>query len=151
MEKRFRFAQNSRAAFLAAVICGAGFYPARVQAAGDATAGKALFADRCTACHSAQPTRKPAPLLAGVYGRRAGTEPNYAYSVALRDAHITWDARTLDRWLTDPPAFIPGVNMQARVANPKDRQNIIAYLKSISDGSAAPDNVNARHAPNSIR
>ena len=110
-------------------------------AEGDAKAGRVLFQDRCVACHSAQPTRKPAPLLEGVYGRRAGTAPNYAYSAALRSASVTWDAQTLDKWLTDPPAFIPGVNMQAQVTAAPDRQNVIAYLKSIS-GEAAdnPDN-----------
>lgn len=106
----------------------------------DAQAGQVLFANRCIACHSAHATRKPAPLLDGVYGRRAGTVPDYPYSAALKAASISWDARTLDKWLTDPPAFIPGVNMQARVDDPRDRQNIIAYLKSISGNGAAPVN-----------
>ena len=96
---------------------------------GDAKAGQSLFQNRCVACHSAQPTRKPAPLLAEVYGRRAGTVPNYTYSAALRSASVIWTARTLDRWLIDPPTLIPGVNMQARVTGPQERQNIIAYLK----------------------
>ena len=137
-------AENSRTLFLVAAICATAFYPARVWAAGDAKSGQAIFADRCSACHSAHPTRKPAPLLDGVYGRRAGTEPNYPYSAPLRSASITWNDQTLDRWLTDPPAFIPGVNMQARVIDPQDRQNIIAYLKSIS-GGASPDHANANH------
>jgi cytochrome c len=116
------------AIFLIAAISAA----APAQADGDAKAGQVLFQERCVACHAAQPTRKPAPLLQGVYGRRAGTAPNYTYSAALRNASVTWDAQTLDKWLTDPPAFIPGVNMQAQVSAPQDRQNLIAYLKSIS-------------------
>jgi cytochrome c len=110
---------------------------------GDAKAGQVLFQNRCVACHSAQPTRKPAPLLDGVYGRRAGTAPNYTYSAALRNASVTWNAQTLDKWLTDPPAFIPGVNMQAQVSAPQDRQNVIAYLKSISGNGA--DNAHVDH------
>jgi cytochrome c len=109
-------------------------------AIGDAKAGQSLFQNRCVACHSAQPTRKPAPLLNEVYGRRAGTAPNYTHSAALRSASVIWKARTLDRWLIDPPTFIPGVNMQARVTDPQERQNIIAYLKSISGNRASPDN-----------
>jgi cytochrome c len=112
---------------------------------GDAKAGQVLFQNRCVACHSAQPTRKPAPLLEGVYGRRAGTAPNYTYSAALRSASVTWNAQTLDKWLTDPPAFIPGVNMQAKVSDPQDRQNVIAYLKSISSNGAIPDNAHVDH------
>ena len=131
--------------FLIAVGCAAAFYPARVLADGDTKAGKALFADRCVACHSANPTRKPGPLLDGVYGRRAGTAPNYTYSAALRNASVTWNAQTLDKWLTDPPTFIPGVNMQARVIDPLERQNIIAYLKSISSDNAVMGNADVLH------
>jgi cytochrome c len=128
------------AIFLIAVMSAA---PARAD--GDAKAGQVLFQDRCVACHAAQPTRKPAPLLAGVYGRRAGTAPNYTYSAALRNASVTWDAQTLDKWLTDPPAFIPGANMQAQVSAPQDRQNVIAYLKSISGDRAIPNNAHVDH------
>jgi len=107
---------------------------------GDAKAGQSLFQNRCVACHSAQPTRKPAPLLDEVYGRRAGMAPNYTYSAALRGASVIWNARTLDRWLIDPPKFIPGVSMQARLADPQERQNIIAYLRSISSKRTSQDN-----------
>lgn len=137
--------EGSRPLFLIAVVCAAAFYPARALADGDVKAGQVLFTDRCVACHSAQPTRKPAPLLEGVYGRRAGTAPNYPYSAALRGASVTWNAQTLDKWLTDPPAFIPGVNMQAQVSAPQDRQNVIAYLKSISGNDAIPGNAHVDH------
>src|SRR5882757_8249641 len=133
-----QMAKASRAIFLIAAVFAA---PVRALADGDAKAGQALFADRCVACHSAQPTRKPAPLLEGVYGRRAGTAPNYTYSAALRNASVTWDAQTLEKWLTDPPAFIPGVNMQAQVNDPGQRADIIAYLKSMSGNGGAPDNL----------
>jgi cytochrome c2 len=103
--------------------------PAR--AAGDVAAGRDLFASRCAACHGLNPTRKPGPLLSGVYGRRAGSVPGYQYSGALKGASITWNASNLDRWLSGPPAFIPGVNMQAQVDSAQDRQNLIAYLKSL--------------------
>jgi cytochrome c len=117
--------------------------PARAD--GNAKAGQVLFQERCVACHAAQPTRKPAPLLEGVYGRRAGTAPNYTYSAALRNASVTWDAQTLDKWLTDPPAFIPGVNMQAQVSAAQDSHNVIAYLKSISGNGAVPDKAHVDH------
>jgi hypothetical protein len=53
--------------------------------------------------------------LVGVYGRRAGSVPSYRYSAALKGAPVIWNAAALDRWLTSPPAFIPGINMQAQV------------------------------------
>jgi cytochrome c2 len=35
--------------------------------------------------------------------------------------------------------------MQAKVSDPQDRQNVIAYLKSISGNGAIPDNSHADH------
>ena len=120
-----------------AVLLGSSIMPITpAAAAGDIAAGRVEFASRCTACHGLKPTRKPGPVLFGVYGRRAGSVPGYHYSVALKDASITWNAANLDRWLQGPPAFIPGVNMQAKVDSPQERQNIIAYLRSL--GPATP-------------
>jgi cytochrome c len=121
---------------LAALLTGALFHSTAVRAGDDETRGAELFAQRCTACHSLNPTRKPGPILSGVYGRRAGTAANYHYSAALQGAPVTWNDQTLDRWLTNPPAFIPGVNMQAQVADPKDRLALISYLKTLSPKAA---------------
>jgi cytochrome c len=112
---------------------------ASAQADGDVAAGRNLFASRCTACHGLNPTRKPGPLLSGVYGRRAGSVPGYHYSAALAGASIVWNASNLDRWLSGPPAFIPGVNMQAKVDSKQERLNIIAYLKSLGTATAPDD------------
>lgn len=109
------------------------------RAAGDVAAGHEVFVARCAACHGVKPTRKPGPLLSGVYGRHAGSVPGYHYSTALKSASITWDEANLDRWLSGPPAFIPGVNMQAKVDSARDRQNVIAYLKSL--GTAQQSNL----------
>jgi cytochrome c2 len=45
----------------------------------------------------------------------------------------------MNRWLSGPPAFIPGVNMQAKVDSAKERLNIIAYLKSLDPTTATDD------------
>lgn len=66
-------------------------------AGGDVAAGQDLFASRCVACHGLNPTRKPGPPLAGVYGRQAGSVPSYHYSAALNDAPLVWNEATLDR------------------------------------------------------
>jgi cytochrome c2 len=117
-----------------AVLLGSSITPA--AAADDIAMGREVFDSRCTACHGLHPTRKPGPVLFGVYGRRAGSVPGYHYSAALKGASITWNAANLDRWLQGPPAFIPGTNMQAKVDSSQDRQAIIAYLKSV--GPATP-------------
>jgi cytochrome c len=105
---------------------------ASVAGAGDPTRGKALFEKRCTGCHALIQNRE-GPQLQGVYGRTSGTAPGFAYSAALKKAQIVWDEQSLEKWLTDPDAFIPGNDMDFLVAKPQDRQDLISYLKQMSD------------------
>jgi len=46
---------------------------------------------------------------------------------------ITWNAETLDQWLTDPEKVAPGTDMNFRVVNPEERAALIAYLKQLSE------------------
>jgi cytochrome c oxidase assembly protein subunit 11 len=130
-------ASRARQGVISAILLGSSVLAiASAQAADDVAAGRNLFASRCAACHGLNPTRKPGPLLSGVYGRRAGSVPGYHYSTALAGASIVWSTSNLNRWLSGPPAFIPGVNMQAKMDNAKERRNIIAYLKSLGPPTA---------------
>jgi cytochrome c len=63
-----------------------------------------------------------------VLGRRAGSLPDYAYSQALRESQIVWDAANLDRWLTSPQALVPGAKMFFSLPDAQMRADIIAYL-----------------------
>jgi cytochrome c2 len=134
--------RSDRVALLASIAMAWACLAAGSAAAqGGASAGATLFTARCAACHSLKPTRKPGPILSGVYGRRAGSVAGYGYSPALKSAGqagLVWNAKTLDRWLAGPPAYIPGVNMQAQVDSPTDRRNLIASLRTISPGRPTP-------------
>lgn len=99
--------------------------------AGDAVKGKAQFEKRCTGCHGLDRDLE-GPRLRGVYGRKAGNVSNYKYSDALRNAKLTWDETTLDKWLTNPDGLIPDNDMEFHVANPDERAGIIAYLRQSS-------------------
>jgi cytochrome c len=101
-----------------------------------ASPGQDLFTQRCSACHSAKPIRKPGPLLSGIVGRQAGTVPGYSYSPALAASHVIWTDETLDKWLSGPPKFIPGVRMMAVVNDPQQRKEIIAYLHTLGAQAA---------------
>src|SRR6266849_1993181 len=90
--------------------------------------GEELFVERCAACH-AFASNKSGPMLGDVFARKAGTAPGYKYSPALGTADVTWSANNLDRWLADPPKFIPEVRMPVRVLDASARRDIIAYLK----------------------
>jgi cytochrome c len=98
---------------------------------GDATRGRLIFEKRCTGCHALTQDRE-GPRLRGVYGRSAGTVPHFDYSDALRNAHVVWDYASLDRWLTDPQAFLPGNNMEFHVARLQERADLIRYLREQS-------------------
>ena len=104
--------------------------PGSALADGDAAHGQQIYESRCIACHSPDANRV-GPMHRGVYGRKAGSVPGYAYSKALKGADIVWNDATLDQWLTNPQAFLPGQKMNFKVAKPEDRADVIAYLKSL--------------------
>jgi cytochrome c len=96
--------------------------------AADAGRGELLYLEVCSGCHSLDADRV-GPAHRGVFGRTSGAAPGFAYSAAVRSAGIVWNEATLDRWLTDPQALIPGQGMNFRVNAPDVRADIIAFLK----------------------
>jgi cytochrome c len=101
------------------------------QAAGDAIRGEQLYESRCIACHSLDENRV-GPKHRGVYGRKAGSLPDFAYSAALASSKIVWSDTTLNRWLTDPERLVPGQRMNFRVPSADDRADIITFLRRAS-------------------
>ena len=87
----------------------------------------------CTVCHkiSADGANAVGPNLRGVVGRKAGHQPGYAYSVALKNSAFAWTPDKLDQWLAGPSKMLPGVKMAQTVASPSDRKAIIDYLNSL--------------------
>jgi len=100
--------------------------PAAPAPAGDPEHGKIVY-QACMACHSLDDD-DVGPRHRGVIGRPAGSVEGYAYSPALRRSGLTWDAATLDRWLTNPQALVPGAKMFFRLPSARDRADVIAYL-----------------------
>jgi cytochrome c len=94
---------------------------------GDAVRGKVLY-QACEACHSID-ENDLGPRHRGVVGRPAGSVVDYAYSKALKNSGLTWDEATLDRWLTNPSALVPGTKMFFQLGQAQDRADIIAYLQ----------------------
>ncbi len=96
-----------------------------------ASAGRKVFAEVCSACHGLA-RAKMGPPLATVYGRRAGSVPGYPYSPALAHAGFTWNAARLSRWLAGPERYLKGAEMPMALPDPLRREDVIAYLKSLS-------------------
>jgi cytochrome c len=93
--------------------------------------GATLFLRQCGTCHVARAQAEPrqGPNLWGVVGRKAGSFPGFNYNGAFATSNIVWDGETLDRYLTNPQATVPGSVMGYRQANPEIRQTIIDWLK----------------------
>jgi cytochrome c len=103
---------------------------AHAYADGNAAHGQQIYESRCIACHSPDANRV-GPMHRGVFGRKAGSLPGYTYSKALKATDFVWNDETLDKWLTNPQAFVPGQKMNFKVAKAEDRADVIAYLKTL--------------------
>jgi cytochrome c2 len=103
-------------------------------AAANPKRGQLLYM-QCKACHDAEPglPHKVGPNLNGVFGRTAGTAPGFKYTDAMAKSGVVWTPQTLDTFLKQPGAMIPGNGMAfPGVANDVDRASLVAYLQSSS-------------------
>jgi cytochrome c2 len=100
---------------------------------GDPARGEARFQE-CAACHKLDAGANGlGPSLHGIFERKAGELSDFRYSPALRRSGIVWSPQTLEAYLTDPQALVPGNRMPyAGMADPRDRADLIAYLAKMS-------------------
>ena len=105
--------------------------PASTPAPAPEISGEQAFA-MCTACHSrdAGAPQRMGPNLRGVVGRKAGSNPGFDYSPALKASNITWDAAQLEAYLAAPAKHVPGTRMVIAVPDPARRQALIEYLSA---------------------
>jgi cytochrome c len=92
--------------------------------------GKLPYNSSCRTCHSIdEGDNRLGPNLHDIIGREAGTE-EYGYSPAMTASDLVWDAETLDRFITDPQAVVPGNNMKpyGGISDAEIRADIVAYL-----------------------
>lgn len=126
--------QSSKTAVAVVLLIGA----AGAAAAGDPARGSRVFG-QCAACHSVRPAEHlTGPSLAHVWGRKAGTEEGFRrYSEALKRSDVVWNDATLNQWLANPEAFVPGNSMTfPGLRDAKDREDVIAYLKAVAENRA---------------
>jgi cytochrome c len=105
--------------------------PATTPPVGDPVAGAATFR-ACASCHQVGPSARGVfgPHLNGVFGRRAGSTPDYAYSAAMKRSGIVWNDRTLAAFVRDPGDVVPGTKMRFwGIGNERQVANLLAYLR----------------------
>ena len=72
------------------------------------------------------------PNLLGLVGRKAGSQPGFAkYSEALKASGLIWNEGTLNRFLVNPMAMVPGTLMPMLIPDDKTRADVIAYLATL--------------------
>lgn len=85
----------------------------------------------CAVCHPTDASGRSGagPNLRGVVGRKAASDPSFAYSEALRARGATWTEKELDAFLADPQAYAPGTTMSfAGLKDPAARAAVIRVL-----------------------
>jgi cytochrome c len=114
-------------ALLAPAACAAGPSP-------DIEHGRATFQTMCGVCHSVQRTGGPieGPNLIGVVGRPAGSQPDFLkYSAPLKASKLVWSVETLDQFLVNPMAMVPGTLMPMLIPDDKTRADVVGYLATL--------------------
>ncbi|KAF9436490.1 iso-1-cytochrome c [Entomortierella beljakovae] len=101
-------------------------------AAGDSVNGAKLFKTRCAQCHTTEAggANKVGPNLHGVFGRKSGLAPGFAYTDANKNKGVVWDEQTMFDYLENPKKYIPGTKMAfAGFKKEKERNDVVTYLK----------------------
>ena len=104
--------------------------------AADVASGARVFKAQCSLCHATTAVAPPGvgPTLAGVVGRRAGSQSAYAarYSPAMRGLRRIWTPDSLRAYIASPAKVVPGNHMPyAGLHNPAQVADIVAYLATL--------------------
>jgi cytochrome c len=106
--------------------------PADPLAAFEGERGAEVFR-ACVACHTlnADDGQRAGPTLAGIFGRRIASVPDYPYSAALRGMDIVWTPETVaELFKVGPIAYLPGTKMpQQTIDNAADRAALVQFLQ----------------------
>jgi cytochrome c len=124
---------TARRLLLSLLVAGILFATDHQARAQDAAAGAAVFKSQCSICHTVVQGRNlVGPSLFGIVGRKAGTIPGFHYSPANEASGLTFDAATLDRYLTSPGTVVPHTIMTyAGLKDAQKRADLVAYLSTV--------------------
>lgn len=93
-------------------------------------------AKKCVQCHTFDKGGEngTGPNLWGVMGRASASISGFNYSTALKAYGEAWSFDELSDFLESPRGFLKGTTMSfAGLRKPKDRANLMAYLRTLDD------------------
>ncbi|WP_370601567.1 cytochrome c family protein [Pseudomonas nitroreducens] len=99
--------------------------------AAEAEQGQGVFARDCSVCHSAQKDGPGmmGPNLHGVVGRMSGSLAGFSYSEAMKTRGAAWSRDSIDAFITQPQAAVPGTYMPfAGLADAAERRAVTCWL-----------------------
>jgi cytochrome c len=105
----------------------------------DAATGARAF-KQCASCHQVGVNAHGGfgPQLNGLFGRRAGSTPDFAYSDAMKHSGIVWDERSLSAFLRDPGKLVPGTRMRFwGIGDDNEILALLAYLRTFQQAEQA--------------
>lgn len=86
----------------------------------------------CIACHTLKRSEgeRAGPTLQGIFGRKIGTDPGYAYSDALKGKDLVWTPETVSKLFEVGPAhYLPGTKMpEQTIGSAADRDALMQFL-----------------------
>ena len=115
----------------------------------DAATGERVFR-QCASCHQVGANARSGfgPQLNGLFGRRAGSTPDFAYSDAMKASGIVWDERTLAAFVRDPGKLVPGTKMRFwGLGDDNQIKALLAYLRTFQDVDGAGKPAGSLKAP----
>ncbi|MEM8957768.1 MAG: cytochrome C [Pseudomonadota bacterium] len=108
--------------------------PRRFQIRDSEDPGELEFLRKCSVCHTLTPDdgNRAGPTLYQLFGRKAGSLPDYPYSPALRELGVVWTEETVARLFDDgPDVMVPGTTMPIqRLKQVTRRDELIRFLKT---------------------
>lgn len=91
---------------------------------------------QCASCHQVGANARGGfgPQLNGLFGRRAGTTADFAYSPAMKASGIVWNEQTLAHFLADPNKALPGNKMRFwGIRDEREMRALLTHLRGFQD------------------
>ncbi|MGH1419389.1 MAG: c-type cytochrome [Hyphomicrobiaceae bacterium] len=94
---------------------------------------KSTIRQRCSNCHAIEAgTKRFAPPLVGLIGRKAGSYEGFAYTKKIKDLNFNWTAEALNDWLAGTTFKTPDIRKRhVGIEQPELRKAVVEYITTL--------------------